>query len=293
MVSEVRKHYYHLIPICCCGRELFSSGIQHRSGVLLYGPPGVGKTLIAKAIATECSINFLSVKGPELLNMYIGESERHVREVFERARRAKPCVVFFDELDSIAPARGASGDSGIDPLHAHSWFQCLIYKLDTLCCSPMNWILDLHFSIGIYTCSFLTKTYFIRCSHGHHYFGAAGVMDRVVSQLLAEVDDVQASNTDIFIFGATNRPDLVDPALMRPGRLDSLVYVGLPADSNARAKILRALTRKFHLAQDINLVAISELCSQLFTGADLYALCADAWMVAMKAMTGGMRLEEG
>lgn len=88
-------------------------GMRHRSGVLLYGPPGVGKTLIAKAIATECSINFLSVKGPELLNMYVGESERHVREVFERARRARPCVVFFDELDALAPARGVAGDSGI------------------------------------------------------------------------------------------------------------------------------------------------------------------------------------
>lgn len=117
-------------------------------------------------------------------------------------------------------------------------------------------------------------------------------MDRVVSQLLAEIDDVQGSNTDIFIFGATNRPDLVDPALMRPGRLDSLVYVGLPADSIARAKILTALTRKFNLAQDVNLEEISALCSDLFTGADLYALCADAWMVAMKSITSRTQMDE-
>ena len=94
-------------------RALFSSGLRRRSGVLLYGPPGVGKTLLAKAIATECSINFLSVKGPELLNMYIGESERLVRETFARARRAKPCIVFFDEIDALAPSRGAAGDSGM------------------------------------------------------------------------------------------------------------------------------------------------------------------------------------
>ncbi|KAL3143311.1 hypothetical protein ABBQ38_002150 [Trebouxia sp. C0009 RCD-2024] len=126
--------------------SLFAAGLRQRSGVLLYGPPGTGKTLVAKAVATECSINFLSVKGPELINMYIGESERQVREIFARARRAKPCVLFFDELDSLAPARGAGADSG-------------------------------------------------------------GVMDRVVSQLLAEVDGVQAgaSGGDLFVIGATNR----------------------------------------------------------------------------------------
>ncbi|EIE24751.1 AAA-domain-containing protein, partial [Coccomyxa subellipsoidea C-169] len=144
--------------------QLFTQGLRRRSGVLLYGPPGTGKTLMAKAVATECSLNFLSVKGPELINMYIGESERQVREVFARARRARPCVLFFDELDSLAPARGAGADSG-------------------------------------------------------------GVMDRVVAQLLAEIDGVQGadgsssgSSQDIFVIGATNRPDLLDRALMRPGR---------------------------------------------------------------------------
>ncbi|EFN50862.1 hypothetical protein CHLNCDRAFT_28658, partial [Chlorella variabilis] len=149
--------------------ELFAGGLRRRSGVLLYGPPGTGKTLLAKAVATECSISFLSVKGPELINMYVGESERQIREasVFARARRARPCVVFFDELDSLAPARGRGSDSG-------------------------------------------------------------GVMDRVVSQLLAEIDGVQVG--DVFLVGATNRPDLLDPALLRPGRLDKLLYVGIASE---------------------------------------------------------------
>ena len=145
--------------------ELFSDGVKKRSGVLLYGPPGTGKTLIAKAVATSCALNFFSVKGPELLNMYIGESEANVRRVFQKARDAKPCVVFFDELDSIAPQRGHQGDSG-------------------------------------------------------------GVMDRIVSQLLAELDGMASGSaaSDVFVIGATNRPDLLDPALLRPGRFDRLLY---------------------------------------------------------------------
>jgi peroxin-6 len=156
--------------------HLFTDGVKKRSGghhlildwrelkglalgILLYGPPGTGKTLLAKAVATTCSLNFFSVKGPELLNMYIGESEANVRHIFQRARDAKPCVIFFDELDSVAPKRGSHGDSG-------------------------------------------------------------GVMDRIVSQLLAELDGMAAGKgpTDVFVIGATNRPDLLDPALLRPGR---------------------------------------------------------------------------
>ncbi len=139
--------------------ELFSDGLKKRSGILLYGPPGTGKTLLAKAVATSCSLNFFSVKGPELLNMYIGESEANVRRVFQKARDAKPCVIFFDELDSVAPKRGNQGDSG-------------------------------------------------------------GVMDRIVSQLLAELDGMSGGSegSDVFVIGATNRPDLLDPALLRPGR---------------------------------------------------------------------------
>lgn len=191
--------------------ELFGAGMKKRSGILLYGPPGTGKTLLAKAIATSCSLNFFSVKGPELLNMYIGESEANVRRVFQRARDAKPCVIFFDELDSVAPKRGEKGDSG-------------------------------------------------------------GVMDRIVSQLLAELDGMSEGESgagDVFVIGATNRPDLLDPALLRPGRsvpeairnrvstqnicnsytpfpsrFDKLLYLGVSQDHQQQLKIIEALTRK-------------------------------------------------
>ncbi len=211
--------------------ELFSGGLRRRSGVLLYGPPGTGKTLLAKAVATECAVNFLSVKGPELINMYVGESERQIREVFARARRARPCVVFFDELDSLAPARGRGSDSG-------------------------------------------------------------GVMDRVVSQLLAEIDSAQSGSgtDDVFIIGATNRPDLLDPALLRPGRLDKLLFVGVASDAESQLKVIIALTRKFTMGSDVDLQEIAKKCPPRLTGADLYALCSDAWMVALKrkvASSGG------
>ncbi|KAG7671202.1 hypothetical protein Ndes2526B_g02331 [Nannochloris sp. 'desiccata'] len=208
--------------------ELFSGGLRRRSGVLLYGPPGTGKTLLAKAVATECAVNFLSVKGPELINMYVGESERQIREVFARARRARPCVVFFDELDSLAPARGRGSDSG-------------------------------------------------------------GVMDRVVSQLLAEIDSAQSGGgtDDVFIIGATNRPDLLDPALLRPGRLDKLLYVGVASDAVSQLKVITALTRKFSMDSDVELEEIARKCPPRLTGADLYALCSDAWMVALKRRVRG------
>ena len=202
---------------------LFASGLKQRSGILFYGPPGTGKTLLAKAIATECSLNFISVKGPELLNMYIGESEKNVREVFERARNAKPCVLFFDEMDSLAPARGQGADSG-------------------------------------------------------------GVMDRVVSQLLTELDGMNKSS-DVFIIGATNRPDLLDSALLRPGRLDKCVYLGLSESHDQQCGILKALTRKFKLSHDVDLIKIANKCPLNFTGADFYALCSDSLIAAYKRKT--------
>lgn len=166
--------------------ELFAKGMKKRSGILFYGPPGTGKTLLAKAIATEYSLNFFSVKGPELLNMYIGESEANVRRVFQRARDARPCVVFFDELDSVAPKRGNQGDSG-------------------------------------------------------------GVMDRIVSQLLAELDGMSSGEDSaggVFVIGATNRPDLLDSALLRPGRFDKMLYLGVSDTHEKQLRILEALTRK-------------------------------------------------
>ncbi|KAG5635426.1 hypothetical protein H0H81_011316 [Sphagnurus paluster] len=218
--------------------ELFSDGLKKRSGlsidiisgkivhgltgILLYGPPGTGKTLLAKAVATSCSLNFFSIKGPELLNMYIGESEANVRRVFQRARDAKPCVIFFDELDSVAPKRGNQGDSG-------------------------------------------------------------GVMDRIVSQLLAELDgmSIGKGGADVFVIGATNRPDLLDPALLRPGRFDRMLYLGVSETHEAQANILEALTRKFRLAPELNLRELAEKCPFNYTGADFYALCSDAMLNAM------------
>lgn len=202
--------------------ELFSSGLKKRSGILFYGPPGTGKTLLAKAIATNFSLNFFSVKGPELLNMYIGESEANVRRVFQRARDAKPCVIFFDELDSVAPKRGNQGDSG-------------------------------------------------------------GVMDRIVSQLLAELDGMSGgdSGEGVFVVGATNRPDLLDEALLRPGRFDKMLYLGISDTNEKQTKILEALSRKFQLSDDVDLAEISQRCSFTYTGADFYALCSDAMLNAM------------
>jgi len=142
-------------------------GMQPSKGVLFYGPPGCGKTLLAKAISNESQANFVSIKGAELLTMWFGESENNVREVFDKARQASPCVLFFDELDSIARARGGgNGDAG-------------------------------------------------------------GAGDRVINQILTEIDGVGVRK-NVFVIGATNRPDILDPAIMRPGRLDQLVYIPLP-----------------------------------------------------------------
>lgn len=203
--------------------EFFAKGMKKRSGILFYGPPGTGKTLLAKAIATEFSLNFFSVKGPEMLNMYIGESEANVRRVFQRARDARPCVVFFDELDSVAPKRGNQGDSG-------------------------------------------------------------GVMDRIVSQLLAELDGMsegEEGRGGVFVIGATNRPDLLDQALLRPGRFDKMLYLGVSDSHEKQLTILNALTRKFTLEPNLSLPRVANSLPFTYTGADLYALCSDAMLKAI------------
>ncbi|KAI6038954.1 AAA-domain-containing protein [Pisolithus marmoratus] len=219
-LADVKTEILDTVQLPLDHPELFQQGIKKRSGVLLYGPPGTGKTLLAKAVATSCSLNFLSIKGPELLNMYIGESEANVRRVFQKARDARPCIIFFDELDSVAPKRGHQGDSG-------------------------------------------------------------GVMDRIVSQLLAELDGIGTGEADVFVIGATNRPDLLDSALLRPGRFDRMIYLGASNDHNAQLAILQALTRKFKLHPDVDLYAIACQCPMTYTGADFYALCADAMLHAL------------
>ncbi|WPK25161.1 hypothetical protein PUMCH_002464 [Australozyma saopauloensis] len=181
-------------------------GLAPSKGVLFYGPPGTGKTLLAKAVATEVSANFISVKGPELLSMWYGESESNIRDIFDKARAAAPTVVFLDELDSIAKARGGShGDAG-------------------------------------------------------------GASDRVVNQLLTEMDGMNAKK-NVFVIGATNRPDQIDPALLRPGRLDQLIYVPLP-DETARLSILQAQLRNTPLEPSLDLREIAKITNG-FSGADL------------------------
>ncbi|PIA19113.1 AAA-domain-containing protein [Coemansia reversa NRRL 1564] len=246
-LADAKKDILDTIRLPMEQPHLFASGLTTRSGLLFYGPPGTGKTLLAKAIATECGLNFFSCKGPELISPYIGESEANVRRIFQKAREASPCVIFFDELDSLAPKRGQQGDSG-------------------------------------------------------------GVMDRIVSQLLAELDgmsgsgsssktqDVDAQSAEqgngdgkdsgagaaqVFAIGATNRPDLLDPALLRPGRFDKLVYLGVSETHDAQLNIIQALTRKFNLHPNLDLQSIAEKCPFNYTGADFYALCSDALLKAM------------
>jgi peroxin-6 len=202
-LSNVKDAVMETIQLPLERPELFAKGMKKRSGILFYGPPGTGKTLLAKAIATEFSLNFFSVKGPELLNMYIGESEANVRRVFQRARDARPCVVFFDELDSVAPKRGNQGDSG-------------------------------------------------------------GVMDRIVSQLLAELDgmsDGDDGGGGVFVIGATNRPDLLDAALLRPGRFDKMLYLGVSDTHEKQETILEALTRKWVISLFLNYVILTDIDS--------------------------------
>ncbi|DBA02230.1 TPA: hypothetical protein N0F65_007640 [Lagenidium giganteum] len=221
-LEDVKEEILDVVQLPLKHPELFASGVRQRSGILLYGPPGTGKTLLAKAIATECNMNFLSVKGPELLNMYIGESEKNVRQVFAKARSCRPCILFFDELDSLAPMRGRGSDSG-------------------------------------------------------------GVMDRVVSQLLTEIDGLSGGGNDqVFVIGATNRPDLLETGLLRPGRFDRLLYLGICNEKSAQLKVVQALTRKFHMAPDVNLNAIIAQCPLNFTGADFYALCSTTLASALK-----------
>ncbi|SCU92561.1 LAMI_0E11034g1_1 [Lachancea mirantina] len=204
-------------------------GLAPSKGVLFYGPPGTGKTLLAKAVATEVSANFISVKGPELLSMWYGESESNIRDIFDKARAAAPTVVFLDELDSIAKARGGSlGDAG-------------------------------------------------------------GASDRVVNQLLTEMDGMNAKK-NVFVIGATNRPDQIDPAILRPGRLDQLIYVPLP-DEQARLSILNAQLRKAPLEPGLELSTIAK-ATQGFSGADLSYIAQRAAKFAIKDSIEAQRRNE-
>jgi transitional endoplasmic reticulum ATPase len=192
-------------------------GVQPARGLLLYGPPGCGKTYLVRAIAGTGQANVLSVKGAELLSKWVGESERAVRELFRRAREAAPALVFLDEVDALAPVRGQSTDSG--------------------------------------------------------------VADRVVAALLTELDGIEGLR-NVVVVGATNRPDLVDPALLRPGRMGRLVFVP-PPDAAARAEILRAAAKRTPLGAGVDLDAVAA-DTDGYSGADLAALVREAALAAMR-----------
>ena len=188
-------------------------------GILLYGPPGTGKTLLAKAVATESEANFISVKGPEFLNKWVGESEKAVRETFRKARQASPCVIFMDEIDSIAPERGTGSDSN--------------------------------------------------------------VTERVISQMLTEMDGLEGLS-DVVVIAATNRPDIMDPALLRPGRFDKSIYIG-PPDEASRKSIFGIHTQNKPLADDVSLDELAKR-TEGCTGADISAICNEAVMNAVRGI---------
>jgi transitional endoplasmic reticulum ATPase len=191
-------------------------------GLLLYGPPGTGKTLLAKAAANESEANFISVKGPELLNKFVGESEKAIREVFRKARQASPCIIFFDEIDSVAPIRGSGA-------------------------------------------------------------GDSNVTERVISQFLTEMDGLEELR-NVVIIAATNRPDIVDPALLRPGRFDRMLLVP-PPDLEARKQIFRIHTKKTPMAEDVKLDELARK-TEGYTGADIASICNTAVMLSIKEHIG-------
>jgi transitional endoplasmic reticulum ATPase len=194
-------------------------GVKPPKGVLLYGPPGTGKTMLAKAVATETEANFILVKGPEMLSKWVGESEKAVRKIFEKARQTSPTIIFFDEMDAIAPRRGA-GD-GTD-------------------------------------------------SH---------VTERVVNQLLTEMDGLQDLN-DVVIVAATNRPDIIDTALLRPGRFDRIVYVPVP-DKKTRKQVFQIHTKGMALDKDVDIDSLVDR-TEGYVGADIESVCREAAILALR-----------
>lgn len=199
-------------------KALERMGITAPKGVLLYGPPGCGKTLLARAVATESKANFISIKGPEILSKWVGESEKAVREIFRKARMVAPAIIFFDEIDALAPKRGGN-------------------------------------------------------------YGGSLVIERIISQLLTELDGL-ADSRDVIVLAATNRPDMLDPALVRPGRFDRLIYIPSP-EEEARLEILKIYTQRMPLADDVKIEQIART-TENYVGADIEALCREAAMLALR-----------
>jgi transitional endoplasmic reticulum ATPase len=217
-LKEVKRELMESIEWPLKYPDLFEyAGARPPKGILLYGPPGAGKTLLAKAVATECETNFISVKGPEIMSKWVGESEKAVREIFRKARQAAPCIVFLDELDSITPRRDSGSDSN--------------------------------------------------------------VTERIVGQLLTELDGVSALN-NVIVIGATNRPDIIDTALLRAGRFDRIVNIPLP-DAEARKEIFQIYLKKKPLAKDVRIDEMVK-ATDGYTGADIEELCRRASMLAIR-----------
>ncbi|MGQ9624072.1 MAG: CDC48 family AAA ATPase [Candidatus Bathycorpusculaceae bacterium] len=218
-LEEVKQELKEAVEWPLKNPEIFRRiGIKPPKGILLYGPPGCGKTLLARAVATESEANFITIKGPEVFSKWVGESEKAIREVFRKARMAAPAVIFFDEIDSLAPRRGLG-------------------------------------------------------------FADSGVTERVISQLLTEMDGI-VTLEDIVVIAATNRPDIVDPAVLRPGRFDRLIYVPEP-DEKTRHQIFRIYTKNMPLAKDVDLTNLAAL-TKYYSGADIEALCREAAMHALR-----------
>ncbi|MEM1565581.1 MAG: CDC48 family AAA ATPase [Candidatus Bathyarchaeia archaeon] len=218
-LEEVKQELKEAVEWPLKHPEIFKRmGIKPPKGILLYGPPGCGKTLLAKAVATESEANFITVKGPEVFSKWVGESEKAIREVFRKARMAAPAVIFFDEIDSLVPRRGLG-------------------------------------------------------------FTDSGVTERVISQLLTEMDGI-VTLEDVVVIAATNRPDMVDPAVLRPGRFDRLIYVPEP-DEKGRLQIFKIYTKNMPLAKDVNLEALAAV-TKYYSGADIEAVCREAAMQALR-----------
>lgn len=231
-LEETKRELQEMVRYPIEHRHLFEKfGMQASRGVLFYGPPGCGKTLMAKAIANECGANFISVKGPELLNMWFGGSEANVRNLFDKARAASPCILFFDEMDSIARSRGGGGGGG-----------------------------------------------------------SSETSDRVINQILSEIDGMGSGKT-LFIIGATNRPDILDPGIMRPGRLDQLIYIPLP-DRESRISIFKASLRKSPVDESVDMEQLAD-ATEGFSGADLTEICQRAAKNAIRdSITAGIERQK-
>ncbi len=218
-LEEVKQELKEAVEWPLKSPEIFRRlGIRPPKGILLYGPPGCGKTLLARAVATESEANFITIKGPEVFSKWVGESEKAIREVFRKGRMAAPAVLFFDEIDSLVPRRGLG-------------------------------------------------------------FGDSGVSERVISQLLTEMDGIVALE-DIVVIAATNRPDIVDPAVLRPGRFDRLIYVPDP-DEKSRFQIFQIYTKNMPKTADVDLANLAVM-TQYYSGADIQALCREAAMHALR-----------